>query len=58
MTGLVAPNPRAQWYRPDPEHLWANAAFVDGHAEFVRVFAYEPGYASVNTAPSESNPFY
>jgi prepilin-type processing-associated H-X9-DG protein len=58
MSGMVAPNPRAQWYQPDPDHLWANIAFLDGHVEFVRVFPYDPGYQSVNTQPDPANPYY
>lgn len=58
MSGVVAPNSRAQWYKNDPDHLWANAAFVDGHVEFVRVFPYDAGYASVSTPPDDKNPYY
>jgi len=58
MSGVVAPSPRAQWYRPDPDHLWANAGFLDGHVEFVRVFPYDPEHHSVNTEPSLANPYY
>jgi len=58
MSGVVAPSPRAQWYKPDPHALWANAWFLDGHFEFVNVFAYGPDYAGVETVPSETNPFY
>ncbi len=58
MSGVVAPSARAQWYKNDPHHLWANAAFVDGHVEFVRVFPYDPAYQSVNTGPDERNPYY
>ncbi|MCC6682648.1 MAG: prepilin-type N-terminal cleavage/methylation domain-containing protein [Phycisphaeraceae bacterium] len=58
MSGVVAPNPRAQWYLPDPEHLWANAGFLDGHVEFLRVFPYDPEYQSINTQPSSANPYY
>ena len=58
MSGVVAVSRRAQWYKPDPGHLWANAAFLDGHVEFVNVFAYDAQYGGVQTVPSESNPFY
>ena len=58
MSGVVAPNSRAQWYKNDPDHLWANAAFVDGHVEFVRVFPYDPDFQSVFTAPDEANPYF
>lgn len=58
MSGVVALSKRAQWYKEDPERLWANAAFLDGHLEFVRVFPYDPGYASVFTEPSEKNPYF
>ncbi|MCC7192134.1 MAG: prepilin-type N-terminal cleavage/methylation domain-containing protein [Phycisphaeraceae bacterium] len=58
MSGVVAPSPRAQWYKPDPLHLWANTAFLDGHVSFVEVFPYNPDYASVNTTPDEANPYY
>jgi prepilin-type N-terminal cleavage/methylation domain-containing protein/prepilin-type processing-associated H-X9-DG protein len=59
MPGVIAPNPRAQWHRRDRDHLWANAAFVDGHAEFVRVFPYDsPPYQGVQSAPSPWNPYY
>jgi prepilin-type processing-associated H-X9-DG protein len=58
LSGVVAISRRAQWYKPDPERLWANAAFLDGHVEFVKVFAYEPSYAGVMTLPSEANPYY
>jgi prepilin-type processing-associated H-X9-DG protein len=58
MSGVVAPNSRAQWYKNDPDHLWANAAFVDGHVELVRVFPYDPDFQSVFTAPDEANPYF
>lgn len=58
MSGVVAPNARAQWYKNDPDHLWANAAFVDGHVEFVRVFPYDADFQSVFTAPDEANPYF
>lgn len=58
MSGVVAISKRAQWYKNDPNHLWANAAFLDGHVEFVRAFPYDPGYASVGTPPSERNPYF
>jgi len=58
MSGVVAPNRRAQWYRRDPNHLWANAAFLDAHVEFVQVFPYEPEYQGVNTLPDPANPYY
>jgi prepilin-type N-terminal cleavage/methylation domain-containing protein/prepilin-type processing-associated H-X9-DG protein len=58
MSGVVAVSRRAQWYKPDPDRLWANAAFLDGHAEFVNVFAYESRYGGVQALPSESNPYY
>ncbi len=58
MQGVVASNPRAQWYLPDPDHLWANAAFVDGHVEFVQAFPAEPEFLGVNTPPDEANPYY
>jgi len=58
MSGVVAISRRAQWYKPDPERLWANAAFLDGHVEFLKVFAYEPEYGGVQTLPRESNPYY
>lgn len=58
MSGVVALSQRARWYKNDPDHLWANAAFLDGHVEFVRVFPYDPGYQSVMTKPDETNPYY
>lgn len=58
MTGVVAPNPRAQWYLPDPDHLWANAVFADGHAEFVKVFPYDAEYQGISTLPDPTNPYY
>lgn len=58
MSGVVAPNPRAQWYKPDPDRLWANATFLDGHVEFLNVFAYDAAYGGVQATPSESNPYY
>lgn len=58
MSGVVAVNRRAQWYKPDPERLWANASFLDGHAEFLNVFAYDAAYGGVQATPSESNPYY
>lgn len=58
MSGVVAVSERAQWYKNDPDHLWANAAFLDGHIEFVRAFPYDPGYASVFTTPDEQNPYF
>ncbi|MBW7908060.1 MAG: type II secretion system protein [Kiritimatiellae bacterium] len=58
MSGVVAISPRAQWYVRDAEHLWANAAFLDGHVKFVQVFAYDSHYGGVMTPPSEDNPYY
>ncbi len=58
MSGVVAISRRAQWYKPDPERLWANAAFLDGHVEFVNVFAYEAQYGGTLAQPSEDHPFY
>jgi len=58
MSGVVAISRRAQWYKPDAERLWANAAFLDRHVEFVRVFAYDAQYGGVQTQPSEANPYY
>lgn len=58
MSGVVAINSRAQWYRNDPDHLWANAAFADGHVEFVDVFPYDPAYQSVFTEPDEAHPYF
>lgn len=58
MSGVVAMSPQAQWYKRDSDHLWANAAFLDGHIEFVRVFPYDTGYASVFTQPDERNPYF
>lgn len=58
MSGVVALSPRAQWYKPDSDRLWANAVFLDGHVEFVNVFPYDPAFGGVQTTPSESNPYY
>lgn len=58
MSGVVAISRRAQWYKPDPDRLWANAAFLDGHVEFVNVFAYDASSGGVETTPSEANPYY
>jgi prepilin-type N-terminal cleavage/methylation domain-containing protein len=58
MSGVVAISRRAQWYRPDADRLWANAAFLDGRVEFVNVFAYDAQYGGVQTPPSEANPYY
>lgn len=58
MSGVVALSRRAQWYKPDPDRLWANAAFLDGHVEFVNVFAYDAEFGGVQTPPCESNPYY
>lgn len=58
MSGVVAVNARAQWYKNDPNHLWANAGFADGHIEFVRVFPYDSNYQSVYTRPDVSHPYY
>jgi prepilin-type N-terminal cleavage/methylation domain-containing protein/prepilin-type processing-associated H-X9-DG protein len=59
MSGAIAVNPRGQWHRRDPNHLWANAAFLDGHVEFVQVFPYDsPPYQGITTKPSRSNPYY
>lgn len=58
MSGVVAVSERAQWYKNDPDHLWANAAFLDGHIEFVRAFPYDSGYAGVFTPPDEKNPYF
>ncbi len=58
MSGVVAISRRAQWYKPDADRLWANAAFLDGHVEFVNVFAYDAQYGGVMTPPSEGHPYY
>lgn len=58
MSGVVAFSRRAQWYKPDPDRLWANVGFLDGHVEFVNVFAYDAQYGGVQTPPCESNPYY
>ncbi|MFV0338489.1 MAG: type II secretion system protein [Chthoniobacterales bacterium] len=59
MSGIVAISERARWYKEnDAEHLWANAAYLDGHLEFVRVFPYDRGYQSVFTIPDEHNPYF
>jgi prepilin-type N-terminal cleavage/methylation domain-containing protein/prepilin-type processing-associated H-X9-DG protein len=58
MSGVVAVNRRAQWYKPDANRLWANASFLDGHVEFVNVFAYDAAYGGVQATPDEGNPYY
>jgi prepilin-type N-terminal cleavage/methylation domain-containing protein/prepilin-type processing-associated H-X9-DG protein len=58
MSGVVAISRRAQWHKPDPERLWANAAFLDGHVEFVNVFPYDARYGGVMTPPRETHPYY
>ncbi|MCB1127247.1 MAG: type II secretion system protein [Verrucomicrobiae bacterium] len=58
MSGVVAVSRRAQWYKPDIERLWANAGFLDGHVEFVNVFAYEARHGGVSTPPSVTHPYY
>ena len=58
MSGVVALSERAQWYKDDPDHLWANAAFLDGHVEFVRVFPYDQEYPGVSTTPDQRNPYF
>lgn len=58
MSGVVAVSEQAQWYKKDSDHLWANAAFLDGHIELVRAFPYEPGYGGVFTPPDEKNPYF
>lgn len=58
MTGVVAQSPRAQWYLPDANNLWANALFLDGHVEFVKVFPYDDEYQGVNTRPDVDNPYF
>jgi len=58
MSGVVAPSPRAQWYLPDANHLWANALFLDGHVAFVQVFPYDSDYQGVSTPPDVDNPYY
>lgn len=58
MSGVVAISRRAQWYKADPDRLWANASFLDGHVEFVNVFAYDAQAGGVATPPSETNPYY
>jgi prepilin-type N-terminal cleavage/methylation domain-containing protein/prepilin-type processing-associated H-X9-DG protein len=58
MSGVVAISRRAQWYKPDADRLWANAAFLDGHVEFVNVFAYDAQYGGVMATPCETNPYY
>ncbi len=58
MSGVVAISRRAQWYKPDADRLWANAGYLDGHVEFVNVFAYDAQAGGVMTAPSEANPYY
>ena len=58
MPGVIAPNPRAQWYKSDSDHIWANATFADGHVNFVQAFPADAGYAGVNTIPDPANPYY
>ncbi len=58
MSGVVALSKRAQWYKSDPDHLWANAAFLDGHVEFVRAFPYDAEYLGISTTPDERNPYF
>lgn len=58
MSGVVARSERAQWYKKDSERLWANAAYLDGHIQFVRVFPYDRGYPGVSTRPDEHNPYF
>ncbi|GMU23497.1 MAG: hypothetical protein AMXMBFR13_35750 [Phycisphaerae bacterium] len=59
MPGVIAPNRRAQWHRQDARDLWANAAFLDGHAEFVKVFPYDgTRYQGTSTSPDPGNPYY
>ena len=58
MTGVVAVHTRAQWYKIDTKHLWANAVFLDGHVRLVQAFPYDKGYQSVSTRPSKANPYY
>lgn len=57
MSGVVALSRRAQ-YKPDPDRLWANAAFLDGHVEFVNVFAYDARFGGVQTPPGADHPYY
>lgn len=44
--------------KPDPDRLWANAAFLDGHVEFVNVFAYDARFGGVQTPPGADHPYY
>jgi prepilin-type processing-associated H-X9-DG protein len=36
----------------------ANAAFLDGHVEFVRVFPYDQEYPGVSTSPDQRHPYF
>lgn len=58
MSSVVALNRRAQWYKPDPQQLWANATFLDGHVELVNVFPYDAAYGGGQTPSAERNPYY
>ncbi len=54
---VVAPSAPAQGYRADPDHLWTNAAVLDGHIELVQVFPCDRGDESVMTRLDERNPY-
>lgn len=59
MPGVVAPSLRAQWHRKDPNRLWANVAYLDGHTGFVEVFPYDASkYQGTSTCPDPGNPYY
>ncbi|MCK4658640.1 MAG: prepilin-type N-terminal cleavage/methylation domain-containing protein [Phycisphaerae bacterium] len=58
----IAAHPKAHWHRRKTNHVWANAAFLDGHAELLRVFPFDvgerPEWEGVTTQPNVSNPYY
>ncbi|MCK4343599.1 MAG: type II secretion system protein [Phycisphaerae bacterium] len=58
----IAAHPKAHWHRRRLNHVWVNAAFLDGHAELIRVFPFDAGerpeWEGVTTQPNTSNPYY
>lgn len=58
----IAAHQNAHWHRRKGAHVWANAAFLDGHAEMIRVFPFDtterPEWEGVTTMPNAGNPYY
>ena len=58
----IGAHPDANWHRYEDDHVWTNAAFLDGHADMIRVFPFDidecPEWEGVTTMPDTTNPYY